>query len=230
MSQQGLYNLMRAQAMLGMGGVGMTRVGTVSSYDPNAYAVKVLLQPEGKETGWLPLLSPWVGNGWGLFAPPSLGDMIEVHYQEGGHEAGFAAQRFFNDEDRPLACPSGEFWLVHKSGSALKFTNDGDVLVVSDRDLIATIGRNLVAEVAGNASLDITGEITSQAANWVHTGNMEVVGIQKVGALQSTGASGTSSIKDLATTGTLTSNGKNISDTHSHSGVTSGGSNTGGVT
>lgn len=159
MSQQGLYNLMRAQAMLGMGGVGMTRVGTVSSYDPNAYAVKVLLQPEGKETGWLPLLSPWVGNGWGLFAPPSIGDMIEVHYQEGGHEAGFACQRFFNDEDRPLACPSGEFWLVHKSGSFLKFTNDGDVIVQTERDLIATVGRDISATVSGDAAIDASGEI-----------------------------------------------------------------------
>lgn len=227
MSQQGLYNLMRAQAMLGMGGIGMTRIGTVSSYDPSAYAVKVLLQPDNKETGWLPLVSPWVGNGWGLFAPPTIGDMIEVHYQEGGHEAGFACSRFYNDEDRPLACPSGEFWLVHKSGSALKFTNDGDVLVVSDRDLIATVGRNLSATVEGNTTLAVTGNITSQAAGWTHTGNLTVVGVATVGALTSTGVSGASSIANLNTTGTLTNDGKNVGNDHTHSGVTSGDSNTG---
>jgi hypothetical protein len=31
--------------------------------------------------------------------------------------------------------PSGEFWLVHQSGSYLKFTNDGDVLMNAARNM-----------------------------------------------------------------------------------------------
>ena len=104
-----------------------TRHGIVSSYDPATYSVNILLQPEEKLTGWIPLVSPWVGNGWGMFCPPSIGDAVEVSFQEGDQENGVAGWRFYNDEDRPLPCPSGEFWLVHKSGSTLKFNNDGTI-------------------------------------------------------------------------------------------------------
>jgi hypothetical protein len=31
-----------------------SRVGLVSSYDPKQHAVKVQLQPEGTQTGWIP--------------------------------------------------------------------------------------------------------------------------------------------------------------------------------
>jgi hypothetical protein len=40
-----------------------TRMGIVDGYDPSHYAVKVRIQPEDRLTGWMPLASPWVGNG-----------------------------------------------------------------------------------------------------------------------------------------------------------------------
>ena len=165
-----LINLMRVQGDMAAGR-SSTRMGTVSGYDPGAYCVKVRIQPEDAETGWLPLASPWVGNGWGIFAPPSLGDLVDVHYQEGDFEAGFVCQRFFNDADRPLPCPSGEFWLVHKAGSLLKFLADGSV------------------EMAAPGGLNITGNV--------------------------------------AITGTITNNGKNVGSTHTHSGVVPGSGTSG---
>ena len=44
---------------------GQSRFAIVSSVDPSAYAARVLLQPEAVLSGWLPILSPWVGSGWG---------------------------------------------------------------------------------------------------------------------------------------------------------------------
>jgi phage baseplate assembly protein gpV len=114
------------------------RYGLVTSYDPNTYAVKVLLQPEGIETGWLPIKAIWFGNGWGMFCPPSQGDQVTIDWQEGSVEAGFMTGGVFSDEDRPLPCPSGEFWLVHQSGASLKFTNSGQVTMNAQAGFIVS--------------------------------------------------------------------------------------------
>ena len=147
-----LLNAMRAQAMLASNGRAAVRLGIVSSYDHANYCAKVRIQPEDVETGWLPVTSPWIGNGWGMFAPPTPGDMVEVQFQEDNFEAGFIVGRFFNDKDRPLDVPAGEFWLVHKSGSFLKFHNDGTV------------------------ELNSNGTLTSTAPQWNHTGPVRVTG------------------------------------------------------
>lgn len=202
---QHLLASIRAQALLAGNGKAMTRSGIVDSYDPNAYAVKVRIQPEDVITGWLPVLSPWVGNSWGVFCPPTAGDLVEVCFLEDDPDVGYVAQRFYSDGDRPLPCPSGEFWLVHKSGSLLKFLNNGDVQVTTSRDLLATVGRDLTANVTRN--------ITTTAAQWSHTGPVSING-------------------DVGVTGTVTAStdviggGKSLK-THTHSGVLTGGGNTG---
>ncbi|EJN07781.1 phage baseplate assembly protein V, partial [Herbaspirillum sp. YR522] len=81
------------QAAQSLNGDEPARRGIVSGYDPNAYAVKVLLQPDSNETGWIPLEAVWVGNGWGMFAPPSLGDDVEISFREGSASAGMAGGR-----------------------------------------------------------------------------------------------------------------------------------------
>lgn len=149
---QGIRNQMLLAAKMANSGRASTRVGIVTSFDPGSYSAVVKLQPDGSLTGWLPVVSPWVGNGWGLFAPPVPGDLVEVQFQEDNIEAGFVCQRFYNDADRPLPCPSGEFWLVHQSGSMLKFHNDGTVDLVS------------------------AGTLTSSAPQWNHTGPVNITG------------------------------------------------------
>lgn len=120
------------------------RHGIVTSYDPATYSVNVELQPDKKLTGWIPLTSVWIGNGWGLFCPPSIGDAVELSYQEGDQETGGCGWRFYNDTDRPLPCPSGEFWVVHKSGSYFKLLNDGKILLNSTAEVdIGNVGSAL---------------------------------------------------------------------------------------
>lgn len=148
----GMRNQMLLAAQMANAGRASTRIGVVTSFDPGSYSAVVKLQPEGSLTGWLPIVSPWVGNGWGLFSPPSIRDLVEVQFQEDNIEAGFVCQRFYNDADRPLSVESGEFWLVHQSGSLLKFHNDGTV--------------NLVA----------AGTLTSSAPQWNHTGPVNITG------------------------------------------------------
>jgi phage baseplate assembly protein gpV len=147
-----LINQLRAQALQTQQTTATTRRGTVVSYDPNAYAVKVLIQPDEVLTAWIPLKSAWVGNGWGMFCPPSIGDAVELDFQEGDAGVSCVGWRFYNDQDQPLPCPSGEFWLVHQSGSLLKFHNGGDVELVA------------------------AGTLTSSASQWNHKGPLQVSG------------------------------------------------------
>lgn len=103
------------------------RKGTITSYDPGNHSVKVLIQPDGFETGWIQLDALAVGNGWGLLSGPQIGDEVSVSFDMGDPNLGSITGRHFNDTAPPPAVPSGETWLVHRSGSLLKFHNDGTV-------------------------------------------------------------------------------------------------------
>jgi len=120
-----LWNLLRLEMARSLAGRAGPRICIVSNYDPQNYAAKVRIQPEDVLTGWLPVLSSWIGNGWGLFAPPTPGDQVLVIFQEDDQEVGLILPRLFSNKQRPLAVNSGEFWLVHQSGSFLKLTNAG---------------------------------------------------------------------------------------------------------
>lgn len=65
--------------------------------------------------------------------------------------------------------------------------------------------------------------------NIIHEGNTNQTGnLQQVGNVSLGGGAGTATINaNLATTGTITNNGKDIGSTHMHSGVTAGAANTG---
>lgn len=201
-------NEIRKQAQMVTAGIAHVKTGLVSGYDATNYSVKVTIQPEGIDTGWIPLLSPWVGNGWGMFCPPSIGDMLEVQFEQGGAEAAFACMRFYNDSDRPLAAPAGEFWLVHKLGASVKLTNDGKLLINGQAEIDVT-APVLNITISGNATLAVSGNITSSATEWNHTGPLNVSG-------------------DIGSSGTITGStdvvggGKSLK-THIHTGGTISG-------
>src|ERR1700761_7351655 len=125
-------NALKAQASTLDHALGQPRFATVSSVNPAASTARVMLQPEGVLTGWLPVLSPCVGAGWGIACPPSPGDQVFVLAQEGDAEHGVIVGRAFSDTQRTPAAPSGEIWLVHQSGSFLKLQNDGTVQINGD--------------------------------------------------------------------------------------------------
>ena len=163
-----MLNAMRREAERVAGQIAMKRAGIVTAYDPAVYAAKVRIQPEDTETGWLPIASPWVGDGWGLFAAPKVGDVVEVSFQEGGRGAGIIGLRHFGNVLRPLPVPSGEFWLKHASGSLLKFKSDGSIELHAAGDLNAT--------VAGQANLSVTGNVVATAPLFDLTGDVKVTG------------------------------------------------------
>lgn len=120
-------NVVKAQASALDQSAGQPRLAVVSSVDPAAYTARIILQPEGVLSGWLPVLSSWIGAGWGLACPPSPGDQVLVLPQEGDAEHGIIAGRLWSATQAPPPAPSGELWLVHKSGSFVKLVNDGSI-------------------------------------------------------------------------------------------------------
>jgi hypothetical protein len=117
----------------------------VIGYNQDNYYVNVELYPSDPtepgarpmETGPIPLGSIWSGNGFGVFCPPNIGDLIMVEYQEGSFQNAFATQRFFLLGGN-LSVPSGEFWIVHETGSYFKMTNDGKVEIHSAVEINVT--------------------------------------------------------------------------------------------
>lgn len=175
-----LLNAMKLHGAMQADSRALMAVGTVSSYDAGNYSVKVQIQPEGRETGWLPVLSQWIGNGWGLFAPPTPGDLVEVQFHDGDKDDGVVCLRFFNDSERPLNVPSGEFWLVHQSGQFVKLTNDGKLLLNATAEIdVGNLGNTLhtlvtdvfMALFNGHTHNDAQGGVTgvpNQAMNASH--------------------------------------------------------------
>lgn len=157
-----IMNAVRLQVQRAMASIVSSRVGSITSYDPNTYTVVVQLQPDDIITGWLPIASPWIGNGWGMFAAPNIGDMVAVEYINGDLQSGMIVGRYYNQQSRPLPVPSGEFWLVHKLLQSIKLTNDGKLAITDGHGATVTLNGD--------------GTITSAANSWTHTGDLAVTG------------------------------------------------------
>jgi phage baseplate assembly protein gpV len=67
-----------------------------------------------------------------MACPPSPGDQVLVLAQEGVADHGLIIGRAYSDVQPPPQAAPGEFWLVHKSGSAIKLSNDGTVNIQGD--------------------------------------------------------------------------------------------------
>ncbi|TKI03588.1 baseplate assembly protein [Martelella alba] len=162
-----LLNAMTRNAAQAQAGVAGPRQGIITAYDPDVYAVKVQIQPTGEETGWIPLSTDWVGNGWGLAAGPMIGAIVGVDFDSGLMGAGMATGQYYNDVDRCPGPPSGEFWLVHKDGAYIKLTNDKKVTIVDGAGSSLVMNGDTTGEMsfAGgltvNADMQINGNVTA---------------------------------------------------------------------
>jgi phage baseplate assembly protein gpV len=122
------FNHLKAQSAILDQAVGQPRFGIVSSVDPARYVVKVRFQPEDVLSGWLPVLVPWIGQNWGMFCLPTPGAQVLVLPQEGEAEHGVVLGGAYGGSNQPPeGGVAGEFWLIHRTGTALRFRNDGSV-------------------------------------------------------------------------------------------------------
>jgi phage baseplate assembly protein V len=164
-----LMNQMKIMAHGIASRIGAGRWGTVTNTrkTDTGYEVRVQLQPEQVLTGWLPVLSHMVGNGWGIVAPPTLNSQAFILPDGGRADHGVVVGLGYSTEDMPpqpgnTPVSEGQFALVHKNGSYLLF-NDDDVVLVTNRDLNATVGRDLTAGVGRNMTATVAENATVKA-------------------------------------------------------------------
>lgn len=115
--------------MARLGAFAPPREGYISSYDADNYAVKVRLQPDDTETGWLPIRVAQAGAGWGIYAAPQVGDLASVEFLEGDPNVGRCTGFLPNEVDQPPSVPAGEIWIKHKAGQFVKLLSDGTVSI-----------------------------------------------------------------------------------------------------
>ncbi len=187
--------LMRAQAQSAASFV--TRWGTVSGYDPDNYAIKATLQPEGIETGFMPLLSPWVGPSWGAFFAPTLGAQVLVLFQEGAAQVPIGSLFAFSAAMPPVSVPSGEALIQHSSGSLLHFDNTGNVTLTANKAMTmnAPSGLTINANVTTNGNIQASGSIADQNAAHGTLGSLRTAynGHTHSGVQTGAGSTGTTS-------------------------------------
>ena len=140
--------------------MGHPRIGIVQSVNPNDCTARVFTQPDGTLSGWLPVATQWVGAGWGFVCPPSPGDQVVVVPHDGDADNGIIVGRIYAPQGnaRPPPAPSGEFWLVHESGSFIKMLNTG--------------------AIQSNGTWNHTGEFTATGAIIAGYGGGDQVGLQ----------------------------------------------------
>lgn len=194
-----LNNLIAMRAQQAFAGFSGTRQGVITAYDPKEYAIKASLQPTGEETGWIPLGTPWAGNGWGFAAGPMIGAEVQIDFDSGTIGVGMAGGQFYNNEDRSPGPPSGELWIVHQSGSMLKFLNSGAVVIQDKSGTVFSLNGNGTSTHTASNGMTIN-------ANMQNNGNFQSSGSVK----DQNGAHG--SLGDLR----IKYNG------HKHSGVQTG--------
>jgi len=128
----GFLDMLNSKIDRAHGSLAQPRLGVVASSNPQTASAKVLLQPEGVLTGWLPVLTQWVGSGWGISCPPSPGDQVLVIPQEGDPQHGLIIGRLFSNQIRPPDLEIGEISLTHQSGCSIRLLNSGIVAVQGD--------------------------------------------------------------------------------------------------
>ena len=127
-----LSNAIRSHAFNLDSDNGQNRLGIVTSVNPERATARVVIQPDGVLSGWMPVLSAWIGNGWGMVSLPQPGDQVLIAPLEGDIEQGVILGGCFSNAQKPPQVSLGELWLVHKSGSFLKLSNDGTVHIGGD--------------------------------------------------------------------------------------------------
>ena len=171
MSNGDLENLMFSTIERWTAGRYSERHGIVTSYDPKKHLGKVTFQPEGQESGWLPIETGHIGAGYGIATGlqpgdgKKTGDQVIVRYQEGDFESGKIVQRVHSDNDKPPEVQSGEtiIWTRFKKSQGGPNSADGaqggtgqQIYLKKDGTLTVTDGNGATIQWDGNGNIVVT--------------------------------------------------------------------------
>jgi phage baseplate assembly protein gpV len=125
--------------------------GYITSFDRTAWAAKVMLEPSGIETGWLPMPTTYAGSGFGFVGDIDDQTECSVIFESGNPNNGKIVCLHFEDDTPPTIGP-GEAVFVHKSGSTLRFLANGNVEVNPAGILALAGGGPALARVGDSTS------------------------------------------------------------------------------
>ena len=126
-----LIALVQAEVERAMRSYQTEAYGTVTSYDPDSHSVKVMVQPDGTETGWIRVGEQHIGNGWGILSGLQINDQVKLSIVKGDINNATISGRVHSDQDKPPKVEAGEMILQHTSGSMIKFGKDNSVTMNS---------------------------------------------------------------------------------------------------
>lgn len=153
-----LVNLIQREVERAMAGRHSKRYGLVTSYDPQRHLAKVTMQPEGHESGWMPIRTSHIGNGWGMAVGLTEGDQVELTPQEGDVESLAITGVVHSEQDAPPVVQSGEMIFKHKDGASIKFAADGSTTLTDKSGASIAMNGAGVLTVA-STSIKFTGAV-----------------------------------------------------------------------
>jgi len=133
--------------------IGYTDLGIITSVNPSDYTVKVLIQPQDMETGFIPYCTPF----YGFVAPPKGGEQCLVLYHGGNNNVPIAALLIYWDNGRVQGqnqsgdIQPGEILLKNQSGSYIKLSNDGTITIKAINGIVLDTDNT---ECKGNVIID----------------------------------------------------------------------------
>lgn len=179
-----IANMVKLHTSKMMQSYGQARFGMVKEYNPETNYVRVAYyNPETEDddlmSGWLPYLVPFLGFGddtehpgdgkpWGLVCPPNVNQRVIVMAQQGDFNNGLVIGGYYS-EISPVPTvddeytEDGEYLIKHKSGSYIKFFNDGSVTIYADKTLNFHSGEDTNMKVGGNLTVEVDGSISVKA-------------------------------------------------------------------
>ena len=138
------------------------RYGMATSWDADTHMAKVLLKPEGQESGWIPVHTMAAGDGYGHMSGIVTGDgvttgeQLEITHQEGEFEAGAITARVHSKTAKPPKVGSGEQLFMTPFKSFIKMAKDGSITFTD-------------ASGAASITLDGKGGVTIKGKTLTHT-------------------------------------------------------------
>lgn len=193
----------------------MIRVGNIRAVDVANARVRVAFG--GCVSDWLPWGTARAGNrrDWTV---PNVGEQVMVFSPFGDPTQAVVGPSIFQDDFSAPATSADQDATVYPDGTTVDYNSATNTLTVTVAGSGNVVINCKVATVKADTSVTIdTPETTC-------TGNLTV---KKSFTMGQEGGSATMKGNVAIEGGSLTHNGKNVGSTHAHSGVQSGGSNTG---
>ena len=196
-----MRELMQTEAEAAAAGIGKARHALVSAVDPVNHAVKVIVQPESTESGWMP--DPGLAaNGLRIACPAEIGTQVLVESVEGDAEHPIITARLFDTTMTPPVSPvtgqpaqPGEFLVLAGQPTAAGQPGAANpaYLHIQPQGFFAGIGTGTTVAITAGQIVFTIGGMT-----WTMTAS----GVQQTGG-------------GITSTGDVSANGVTL-ETHTH--------------